>query len=120
MAVLLETSLGDIVIDLFTSHAPKTCLNFLKLCKVKYYNNSLFYDVQRDYITRCGHLDSDTSIFGYFLLSLISGDEHRYFEDEIHPHLRHDRKGIVSMASRAPDLNGSHVILYTVLHHSHI
>jgi len=33
MAVLLETSKGDIVIDLFVEDAPMTCKNFLKLCK---------------------------------------------------------------------------------------
>lgn len=33
MAVLLETSRGDFVIDLFLKECPKTCLNFLKLCK---------------------------------------------------------------------------------------
>jgi hypothetical protein len=33
MAVLLETSKGDIVIDLYVDEAPSTCKNFLKLCK---------------------------------------------------------------------------------------
>lgn len=33
MAVLLETSKGDIVIDLFVDDAPITCKNFVKLCK---------------------------------------------------------------------------------------
>lgn len=33
MAVLLETSKGDLVIDLFVEDAPMTCKNFLKLCK---------------------------------------------------------------------------------------
>lgn len=33
MAVLLETSKGDIVIDLFCDDCPLTCKNFLKLCK---------------------------------------------------------------------------------------
>ncbi|KAG7244166.1 hypothetical protein INR49_004239 [Caranx melampygus] len=46
MAVLLETTLGDIVIDLFTDERPKTCLNFLKLCKIKYYNYCLIHNVQ--------------------------------------------------------------------------
>jgi peptidyl-prolyl cis-trans isomerase-like 4 len=50
MSVLLETSVGDLVIDLFVDKCPKTTLNFLKLCKIKYYNNCLFYDVQKDYI----------------------------------------------------------------------
>ena len=33
MAVLLETSRGDLVVDLFTEECPHACLNFLKLCK---------------------------------------------------------------------------------------
>ena len=54
MAVLLETSKGDLVIDLYVSEAPQACKNFLKLCKIKYYNNCLFFDVQRDFIMRTG------------------------------------------------------------------
>jgi cyclophilin family peptidyl-prolyl cis-trans isomerase len=33
MAVLLETSKGDLVIDLLVDDAPMACKNFLKLCK---------------------------------------------------------------------------------------
>lgn len=33
MAVLLETSKGDLVIDLYVDDAPLACKNFLKLCK---------------------------------------------------------------------------------------
>lgn len=33
MAVILNTSLGDIVIDLHTDLCPLTTKNFLKLCK---------------------------------------------------------------------------------------
>jgi len=33
MAVLLETSKGDIVIDLYVDDCPMACKNFLKLCK---------------------------------------------------------------------------------------
>ena len=45
MSVLIETSMGDLVIDLFTKESPKASLNFLKLCKMKYFNNCLCYDV---------------------------------------------------------------------------
>jgi hypothetical protein len=31
--VLLQTSQGDIIIDLHVDLAPKTCKNFIKLCK---------------------------------------------------------------------------------------
>lgn len=33
MAVLLETSKGDVVIDLMVEEAPMACKNFIKLCK---------------------------------------------------------------------------------------
>ena len=44
MSVLFETSLGDIVIDLEVDACPKTCENFLKLCKVYYYNLNAFFN----------------------------------------------------------------------------
>lgn len=33
MSVLLETSKGDVVVDLFVEDCPLTAKNFLKLCK---------------------------------------------------------------------------------------
>ena len=47
MSVLLETSKGDIVIDLHTELCPVACKNFIKLCKLKYYNFCLFHNVQK-------------------------------------------------------------------------
>lgn len=44
MSVMLETSLGELVIDLEVDKCPKTCENFLKLCKVKYYNLNAFFN----------------------------------------------------------------------------
>ncbi len=44
MSVLLETSVGDLVIDLEVDACPKTCENFLKLCKVYYYNLHAFFN----------------------------------------------------------------------------
>lgn len=46
MSVLFETSLGDIVIDLEVETCPKTCENFLKLCKIYYYNLNAFFNGQ--------------------------------------------------------------------------
>lgn len=59
MSVLLETSLGDIVIDLEVESCPNTCQNFLKLCKVYYYNLHAFFNgkfttlVVRPILTSC-------------------------------------------------------------------
>lgn len=55
MAVLLETSLGDLVFDLFVDKCPNACKNFLKLCKIKFYNNGLFINIDKDYITKIAH-----------------------------------------------------------------
>eukprot|EP00171_Calliarthron_tuberculosum_P018502 IDg18502t1 len=52
MSVLLETSLGDIVVDLYHEEVRETCLNFLKLCKLKRYNDAHFYHVERGFIAR--------------------------------------------------------------------
>jgi peptidyl-prolyl cis-trans isomerase-like 4 len=47
MSVLIETSFGDMTIDLQTDKFPTACYNFLKLCKLKHYNNALFMNVQK-------------------------------------------------------------------------
>ncbi len=84
MSVLIETSLGDLVIDLYTKVTPKTCENFVKLCKLKAYNNCLFYDVQKDYIAQTGD-PSNTGHGGSSVWGLISKKpDLRYFEDENH------------------------------------
>lgn len=54
MAVLIETSLGEMCIDLHLDTAPIACKNFLKLCKMKYYNNVLFYNIQQGLLAQTG------------------------------------------------------------------
>ena len=50
MSVLLETSLGDLVIDLYYEKCPLACTNFIKLCKLKFYNHSIFFMIEKDYL----------------------------------------------------------------------
>lgn len=91
MAVLLETSLGNIVIDLYTKEAPKTCLNFLKLCSIKYYNNCLFHSVQKDFIAQTGD-PTGTGKGGQSIWNVVDKKNHsRFFESEIHPKLSHNK-----------------------------
>jgi peptidyl-prolyl cis-trans isomerase-like 4 len=54
MSVLIETSLGSLTVDLYTTECPLASKNFLKLCKLKYYNGCLFFNVQRDFVVQCG------------------------------------------------------------------
>eukprot|EP00913_Durusdinium_trenchii_P014024 g13169.t1 len=113
MAVLIETNLGDLVIDLKVDHAPRACLNFIKLCKMKYYNNCLFLSVEKDYIARTGD-PTNTGRGGCCVHAKLPGLGHRYFKDcggewrdEIHPKLKHSVRGTVGMANEKPNENGS-------------
>jgi peptidyl-prolyl cis-trans isomerase-like 4 len=54
MSVLIETTLGSFVIDLYCDECPLAAKNFLKLCKAKYYNNVLFYNVQQNFMVQTG------------------------------------------------------------------
>ena len=42
------------VVDLYTEARPRCSVNFLKLCKTKYYNFSTIFNVQRDFVIQCG------------------------------------------------------------------
>ncbi|KAF1808903.1 cyclophilin-like protein [Eremomyces bilateralis CBS 781.70] len=102
MSVLLETSLGDIVIDLLVDQAPRCCENFLKLCKIKYYNYSPIHSIQRNFSFQTGDplgpfsADSDggSSIWG-----LLQGPSNKSFAPEFKPSLKHHERGTVSMAT---------------------
>jgi len=103
MSVLLETSAGDIVIDLLVDYAPVLCENFLKLCKVKYYNFSPIHSVQKNLSFQTGDplgplskvSDGGTSIWG-----LVSSDPaKKSFPAFFHPKLKHAERGTVSMAT---------------------
>ena len=106
MAVLLETSAGDLVIDLFVEDCPKAAKNFLKLCKIKYYNGCLFFNLQANYIIQTGD-PSSTGKGGTSVYGKLYGDQAVSFEDEFCKHRRHDKVGLVSMANTGKHTNKS-------------
>ncbi|KAI2625053.1 cyclophilin-like protein [Hypoxylon sp. NC1633] len=102
MSVLLETSAGDIVIDLLVDYAPKECENFLKLCKVKYYNFSPVHSIQQNFSFQTGDPLGPTSASsdgGSSIWGLLSGPSKKTFPATFHPKLRHLERGTVSMAT---------------------
>ena len=98
MAVLIETSVGDLVVDLYTKERPKTCLNFLKLCKLKYYNYCLFYNVQNSFVAQTGD-PTATGEGGKSVWGVLDGEECRYVECEVVPRLKHAKLGTISMVT---------------------
>ncbi|XP_077206304.1 peptidyl-prolyl cis-trans isomerase-like 4 [Paroedura picta] len=112
MAVLLETTLGDLVVDLYTEERPRACLNFLKLCKIKYYNYCLIHNVQRDFIIQTGD-PQGTGRGGESMFCKLYGDQARYFESEKVPRIKHKKKGTVSMVNNGSDQHGSQFLITT-------
>ncbi|KAI9848304.1 MAG: Peptidyl-prolyl cis-trans isomerase cyp6 [Sclerophora amabilis] len=102
MSVLLETSVGDIVIDLLVDYAPRSCENFVKLCKVKYYNFAPVYNVQKDFSFETGDPigpDSKDSDGGSSIWGLLHGPAKKRYPADFHPKLKHAERGTVSMAT---------------------
>lgn len=52
--VTLCTSMGEICIELYWKHAPKTCKNFAELSRKKYYNNTIFHRIIPGFMVQGG------------------------------------------------------------------
>jgi peptidyl-prolyl cis-trans isomerase-like 3 len=100
MSVTLHTTHGPLKIELYCSACPKTCENFLALCASGYYNEVPFHRNLKGFITQTGDGEFKTGKGGK---SIWGG----YFEDEISPALRHSGRGVVSMANKGENTNGS-------------
>ena len=92
----IQTAMGTIVIELYKDEAPKTVENFITLAKQGFYNGNIFHRVIPSFMIQTG----DPTGTG-------TGGPGYTFEDEFSPTLRHDGAGVVSMANRGPDTNGS-------------
>jgi peptidyl-prolyl cis-trans isomerase A (cyclophilin A) len=91
-----NTSKGNFKIELFGDKAPLTVGNFLKLIESGFYNGLIFHRVIPDFMIQggCPH-GSGRGGPGYTI------------RDEFHPDLKHDSKGILSMANAGPNTGGS-------------
>ncbi|KAG0424156.1 hypothetical protein HPB47_000088 [Ixodes persulcatus] len=110
MSVVIETTLGDMTVDLYITERPRTCLNFLKLCKLKYYNLCLFHRVEQNFIAQTGD-PTGSGRGGESLFAKLYGEQARYFEAERKPRLKHLKLGTLSMVSSEDGLHGSQFIL---------
>lgn len=91
---ILKTSLGDIGIRLYSEKTPKTVNNFIYLAKKDFYDNTIFHRVIRDFMIQGGDPNGDGT-----------GGPGYTFDDE--PFEGEYNKGIVAMANRGPNTNGS-------------
>ncbi|KFD57903.1 hypothetical protein M514_01136 [Trichuris suis] len=106
MAVLVETTVGDLVFDLYTKERPRACSNFLKLCKSKYYNFNLFFSIEANFVAQSGD-PLGTGRGGESIFRRIYGDQARYFEMETLPPIRHTKLGTLSFVNNGDNMIGS-------------
>ncbi|XP_052895315.1 peptidyl-prolyl cis-trans isomerase sig-7 [Anopheles moucheti] len=106
MSVVIETTIGDITVDLFLKERPLAALNFLKLCKLKYYNFNLFHTIQSDFIAQTGD-PSGVGDGGMSIWGILEGEHKRYFEGETVPKIKHSDPGLLSMVNAGEHLIGS-------------
>jgi peptidyl-prolyl cis-trans isomerase SDCCAG10 len=100
--VLLQTTAGDILLELFAKQIPLASRNFLQHCLDGYYNDTIFHRVVPGFILQGG----DPTGTGF-------GGESVYengapFADEFHSRLKYNRRGLLGMANNGDkDDNGS-------------
>ena len=97
--VVLETTKGTIELKLYPKVAPKAVENFTKLAEKGYYNGIIFHRVIAGFMIQGG----DPTGTGRGGESVWNAD----FEDEVTSSVSFDREGILAMANRGPNTNGS-------------
>ncbi|MDP8259924.1 MAG: peptidylprolyl isomerase [Candidatus Gygaella obscura] len=103
--VVFDTNQGQIELKLMLEVAPKTCENFIGLVKKGYYDGIIFHRVIKGFMLQSGD-PTGTGTGG----ESIWGES---FEDEVSQGVSFDKKGILAMANRGPNTNGSQFFITT-------
>jgi len=93
---VMETSMGIMELELFEDKAPVTTKNFIDLANKGFFNGVIFHRVIAGFMIQGG----DPTGTG-------RGGPGYKIKDEFHPDLKHNAKGILSMANAGPNTGGS-------------
>jgi peptidyl-prolyl cis-trans isomerase B (cyclophilin B) len=94
--ITITTTRGDLVLELYPEHAPKTVNNFIFLARQGFYDGVSFHRVIPDFVIQGG----DPTGTGR------GGPGYRFADELAGNPLRHER-GMISMANAGPNTNGS-------------
>jgi len=103
---VINTSMGEIHVELYPQECPTAVENFVTHAKNGYYNNLIFHRVVRGFMIQTGDPQGDgsggTSIWG------------AEFADEISDKLKHKEPFMLAMANQGKNTNGSQFYITTV------
>lgn len=110
----METSKGNMTIELYEEDAPLTVANFVGLAEgtkkneakplgTPFYDGIVFHRVIKDFMIQGGDPDGKGT-----------GGPGYDFEDEFFSDKKHDKKGVLSMANSGPATNGSQFFITEV------
>lgn len=102
---VLETNQGKIEIELRPDIAPKAVENFTTHIKNGFYDGIIFHRVIKNFMIQSGD-PQGTGRGGYSIWK-------KPFEDEFSPNVLFDKPGILAMANRGPNTNGSQFFITT-------
>jgi peptidylprolyl isomerase len=103
--VVFETNLGNFEITLKPDIAPKTCENFLGHVASGYYNGIVFHRVIKNFMIQGGD-PTGTGAGGQSIWG-------KSFGDEFVASVKFDKPGLLAMANRGPNTNGSQFFITT-------
>jgi peptidyl-prolyl cis-trans isomerase B (cyclophilin B) len=95
-AAVMETSRGDVTLELFADRTPVTVNNFVFLAREGFYDGVTFHRVIEGFMIQGGDPEGSGR-----------GGPGYVFEDEFRDDLRFDAPGLLAMANAGPGTNGS-------------
>ena len=96
---IIHTNKGDITLELYPKIAPLAVKNFIALSNKNYYKGTIFHRVIKGFMIQGGD-PTGTGMGG----KSIYGKE---FKNEYAPNVTFDKSGILAMANKGPNTNGS-------------
>ena len=103
--VLLQTTQGDITLELYNDVAPLAVENFTGLVKNGYYNGLTFHRIIKNFMVQGGD-PTGTGAGGESIWK-------KPFKDEFKSGVVFDKAGILAMANAGPRTNGSQFFITT-------
>ncbi|MCJ1480307.1 Peptidyl-prolyl isomerase cwc27 [Schaereria dolodes] len=105
--VVLQTTSGDILLELFAKQTPLTSRNFLQLCLDGYYDGTVFHRLVPGFIVQGG----DPTGTGEGGEAIYDGG---LFGDEFHNRLKFNRRGLLGMANTGRENDNGSQFFFTL------